>query len=51
MRRKIVLRPSSIATLNASAANGAVSSGGRVIGSSVPGTTPVTGGTSSGDGR
>ncbi len=51
MRRKTALRPSSIATLKASAENGAASSGGRVAGSSVPGTVPFIGGTSSGDGR
>jgi hypothetical protein len=51
MRRKTFLRPSSMATLKASAQNGAESSGGRLISSSVPGTTPFTGGTSSGEGR
>ena len=38
-------------TLNDSAQNGAESSGARDVGSSLPGMTPVTGGTSSGDGR
>ena len=52
MRMKTTLRPSSIAILNASAANGSLFFGARVSFSVVlRGSTPVTGGTSAGDGR
>ena len=37
--------------VKASAQKGAASSGGRLAGSSLPGTTPLMGGTSTGDGR
>ena len=52
MRMKTILRPSSIAILNASAENGSLFFGARDSFSLVlRGSTPCTGGTSAGDGR
>ena len=53
MRMNTTLRPSSIAILNASAANGSLFFGARTSFSArcSRGSTPVTGGTSAGDGR
>ena len=51
-RMNTTLRPSSIATLKASAASGSAFLGARSSLTEVsPGSTPWTGGTSSGDGR